>query len=106
MLPAMRFERLWALLCEEGNDGLPCAPFCDAAYSCHGNAGDGAGLTGGGRSGEEQFVILAAVQSLVESCCRVDGQQSRIDLGGHAGFFAEMGEIGGEAVAQVDGGGG
>jgi hypothetical protein len=34
------------------------------------------------------------------------GRASGVDLGGYAGFFAEVGEVGGEAVAEVDGGGG
>jgi hypothetical protein len=36
----------------------------------------------------------------------VDGQQRGIDLGNYARLEAEMGKIGGEAVADVDGGGG
>ncbi len=65
-----------------------------------------AGHAGSRRSGEEQFVVFAAVESLGEGCGRVNGQGGRIDFGGDAGLLAQVGEIGGEAVAEVDGGGG
>lgn len=106
MLPSVRYQRLGALRCEESNGGLACAGFEDAADSCDRDAGDGAGQAGADGRGEEQFVVFAAMKSLGEGCCRVDGQQGRIDLGGDAGLLAEMSEVGREAVAQVEGGGG
>jgi hypothetical protein len=36
----------------------------------------------------------------------VDREQGGIDLGGDVGFLAEVGQVGGKAVAEVDGGGG
>ncbi len=36
----------------------------------------------------------------------VNGKRGRVDLSGDAGFFANVGEIGGEAITEVDGGGG
>ena len=69
-------------------------------------AGDAARQAGGRRGGEEQFVVFAAVEGLRQGCGRVDGQGGCIDFGGYAGLLAEVGEIGGEAVAEVDGGGG
>jgi len=36
----------------------------------------------------------------------VERQQGGIDLGGHAGLFADVGQVGGETVAEVEGGGG
>jgi hypothetical protein len=36
----------------------------------------------------------------------MDGKESGIDLGGYAGLLAEVGEIGRETVAEIDGGGG
>ena len=106
MLPSVRFERLGALRREESNGGLAGAGFEDAADSCDRDAGDGARQAGGEGRGEEQFVVFAAMKSLGERCCRVDGQQGRIDLGSDAGLLAEMSEVGREAVAQVEGGGG
>lgn len=32
----------------------------------------------------------------------MDGERGLVDYGADAGFFAEMGEVGGEAVADVD----
>ena len=42
--------------------------FEDAADLGDGNAGDFAGHAGCGRSGEEEFVVLAAVEGLGEGC--------------------------------------
>jgi len=64
------------------------------------------GQAGADGCGKEQFVVFAAMEGLGEGCGCVDGQQGRIDLGGDAGLLAEMSEVGGEAVAQVEGGGG
>jgi len=36
----------------------------------------------------------------------VDGEQGSVDFGGYARFLTEMSEVGGQAVAEVDGGGG
>jgi hypothetical protein len=44
------------------------------------------------------------VEGLGEGCCRVDGQGSRIDLSHYAGLLAEMSKVGGEAIAQIEGG--
>ena len=65
-----------------------------------------AGQSSGRRRGKKQFVVFAAVQSLIESCRRVNRQKRRIDLGGDAGLLAEMSQIGGEAVAEIERGGG
>jgi hypothetical protein len=35
----------------------------------------------------------------------VDWEQGRVYFGGHSRFFADMGEISREAIAEVDGGG-
>ncbi len=102
MLPAARIEGLRAPWREQDDGGLSRSPSLDEADLGHGHAGDGAGQTGGGRGGEKQFVVLAAVESLVESCRRMDGDQSRIDLRGNAGFLAQMRQIGGQSVAHVE----
>ena len=46
------------------------------------------------------------MEGLVQCGGGMEGETDGIELGGDAGFLAEMGEIGGEAVAQIDGGGG
>ncbi len=70
------------------------------------NAFDARGDAGGGRRGEEQLVVFSAVENLSGCRGRGEGQGGSVKLRGDAGFGAEMGEIGGEAVAQVDGGSG
>ena len=92
--------------CEERDGGAAGSPGEDAADPGDGNAGDFAGQAGSGWSGKEKFVVFAAVEGLGEGCGGVDGQGCGIDLGGYAGFLAEVGKIGGEAVAEVEGGGG
>lgn len=104
MLPALGFQRLAALRSDERDGGAVGAERKDAADSGDGNAGDFAGKAGGGRGGEEEFVVFSAVEGLGEGCGWVDGQGGSIDFGGYAGFLAEAGEIGGEAVAEVEGG--
>ena len=106
MFPSVSFERQTALLCEERDHWLACAWSCDASDLGHGDSGNRAGQTGGDWRGEEQFVVLAAVEGLVEGCCRMDRQKSRIGLGGDARLLAEMSKVCGEAVAQVERGGG
>lgn len=64
MLPAARFEWLRALRRDQRYCGPACAGFQDAADACHGNAGDGSGQACGLGSGEEQFIVLAAVKGL------------------------------------------
>ena len=61
------------------------------------------GTRAGGRSGEEELVVVAAMEGLGEGCGVVDREQSGVDLGGDAGFLADMGKISREAVAEVDG---
>ena len=97
----MRFEQLRSLRHKQSHGWLACAGFCDAADSCDFDTRYRAGNTGSRRSGEEQLVILAAVEGLIEGCCRMDGYQDRFHLGGHAGFRAEMCQVSREAVAQV-----
>ncbi len=62
------------------------------------------------RGCEEKLVVLASVESESERLFarggtkrkRVDGQRGFLKSCGEAGFFAEVGEVGGEAVADVD----
>ena len=82
------------------------AELCNAADSDDGNAGDLARNAGLGGGGKEEFVVFSAMEGLSHGCARMVGKQSGIDLGGYSGLLAEVGEVGGEAVAEVDGGGG
>ena len=106
MLPALRFEGLRALLRKQEDAGLGGAARGHAADAGERDTGDAAREARGGRRGEEQFVVFAAVQGLVERSSGSDGQGGGLDFGGEAGLFAEVHEVGGEAVANIDGGGG
>ena len=89
--------------CKERDDGLVAADREDTADSGDGDAGDFARQARRSWGGEEQFVVFPAMEGLFEGRAGMDGEQCGIDLGGYAGFFAEVGKIGREAVAEVDG---
>ncbi len=89
-------------------DGLSAGERADARDA---DARNGARKAQGGRSGEEQLVVLATVQGEGEWVGSLRGKRMNRQRGGFnlradAGFAAEVGEVGGEAVAEVDGGGG
>src|ERR1039458_7628706 len=52
--------------------------------------------------GEEQLVILAAIEGLAERCAGIDGRGG--DFGFHAGGVAEPMEVERKAIAQIHGG--
>ena len=55
------------------------------------------GMRAEARRGEEEFVVFSAVENLSGRRGGGEGQGGGVELGGDAGFCAEMGEIGGEA---------
>ena len=71
-----------------------------------GDAGDATRDARCGRRGEKQLIVFAAVECLFEVCCGMDGQGVGFESSADVGFVAEMREIGGEAVTEVDGGAG
>ena len=91
---------------EEHDGGTVAAGREDATDLGNGDSGNFARQAGRGRNSEKQFVVFSAMEGLLEGRAGVDGEQSDIDFGGYPGFFAEVGKIGGEAVAEVDGGAG
>ena len=101
-MPALGIEGLGALRGEKGDGGSVGARGEDAADLGDGDAGDFAWETRRGWNGEKEFVVFSAVEGLGEGCGGVDGELSRVNFGGYAGFFAQVGEIGGEAVTDVD----
>ena len=106
VLPAMWLEGFRAGLGQQGGlwparmRGQNLANFMD------GNTGDFARQLCRGGCGEEELVVFSAVEDLIGCREGDEGQSSGVELGGDAGLSAEVGEVGGEAVAQVDGGGG
>ena len=71
------------------------------------------GILGGGRGGEEQLVVFAAVEQRGDLGAVVEGggegvkrKCGEVEFGGDVGGGAEVSEVGGEAVAEVDAGGG
>ena len=103
VLPAARREGLRSVRSDEANLRHAGAGSNDAADEGDGNAGNAPGKTGRRRRGEKQLIIFAAVERLREGCSGVDGQGISIELSVDAGFVAKVREVGGEAVAQVDG---
>ena len=78
----------------------------NAADAGDGNSGDGPGDMRAGRGGKQELVIFAAIEGLGQGGGGMEREPGGVYLSGDARFLAEMGEIGGEAVAQVNGGGG
>src|SRR5580704_13482855 len=84
------------------------APACDLTNLRYGNSGNSGWDPFRARSGEEQFVVLSAVQREFHpnfpqwptNCGQWD--RRRLQFGPYPAFFADMGEIGGEAVAGID----
>ncbi len=105
-MPAVGVEGLGALRGKEGDCGATGAAREDASDFCNGNASDFLGDAGGCGRGEEEFIVFTAIEGLGEGCGHVEGELSGIHFGGYAGFLAKVGKIGGEAVTEIDGGGG
>lgn len=107
MLPASGGEGgLGAFRVVERDGGAAGVGGKDAADAGEGDSGEGAGDAGEGRGGEEEFVVLAAVEGLGLGGQGVDGDGGEVELGTDLGGGAEVGEVGGEAVGEVDAGGG
>ena len=103
MFPSVGFKRELALWGDKGDERASFAGAEDAADACDGDSSDGLRDAGRGWGGEEKLVVLSAVQGLLLGGAGADRQASGIDLGGDGRLGAEMGEVGGEAVAEVDG---
>ena len=106
MLPALRVKGLCTMRCEKRDGGAAEATFEDTTDLCDWNASDFAGQADSGWGGEEELVVFAAGEGLLQGRGRVNGKGGRVNLSGDAGFFANVGEIGGKAITEVDGGGG
>ena len=106
MFPALGFEGLKALWGADGDGWFGFAGAQDAANARDGDSGDGIGDAGRRGGGEEELVVFSAVERLGEGCGEVGREERGVDFGGDARFFAEVGEISGEAVADVDCGSG
>src|SRR6185437_1759759 len=103
VLPAAGLEGARAGGHEQSDGGGPSAIANDAAYARDGNGRDAAWDWDVGACGEEQFVVLAAMEGLLEGSAGAEGDGCRIYFGGHAGLLADVGEIDRKAVAQIDG---
>jgi hypothetical protein len=83
----------------------------DGAYGGNADAGDGFGNAGCWVGGEEELIVFAAVQSGLEGGCggerlgeRMERECGCVDAGGDARLVAEVGEVSGDAVGDVDAG--
>jgi hypothetical protein len=79
----------------------------------YGNACEAARHLHGRRSSEEELVVFATVERELDGPAaisarlqgqRMDRQSIQLDLCPHAGGAAEVGQVGGEAVTEVNGG--
>ena len=112
----MIIRRLGEVLPALGSEGVGgavgCSEFYGAGFGDGADAGDGdaddlAGDVVPGRRSEEQFVIFSAVKGVAEAVAAGgDWEEGLIDEGADFAFVADVAEVGGEAVAGVDHGGG
>ena len=102
MLPTAAFQRLPSRTSVHDDSGLPHTVLYDSSNLRHGNSGNAARYRSVRTSSEEQFVVFAPMQSLVERSAGVNRYCFRIDLRGDPGLLAEVIEVSGQAIAQVD----
>ena len=55
---------------------------------------------------EEKFIVFAAMERKLKIGAAGNGNLAGDDPGGDAAFFTDVGEVHGEAIAQIDHGGG
>jgi len=103
MLPTLRLKGLLAFVGDQGDLRPACAAREDAPDGRDGEFGYGTGEAGGVGSGEEEFVIFSAVEGLLNGCAAVDGKGGGVNFSSDAGLLAEVGQVSGEAVAEVEG---
>lgn len=109
MLPALRRE--WYSFAVREQYGARRVAFRrqDAADASEWDAAESAWHPSAGSGSEKELIVLATVQGVVEGCFRaksarqgMKGQEGGLDLSPDPGSFAEMGEIAGKAVAQIE----
>ncbi len=103
----LEFEAdLGVIAAEEQHRRQVLAGLFDVADVADRNAGDFRGNAAVGRRREEQLIFVAAVQRVVERdlVATKAGQRDGfgLDFGPHAALLADVREIGGEPVADVD----
>ena len=105
MLPALREQADgFALFGNKGDGGGASLCRHHAADGMDGDAAEGFRQAFCGGSGEEELVIVAAVEGLFEGSARAEGNGCSVEFGVEVGFFAEVEQVGGEAVADVNAG--
>src|SRR5271170_7365269 len=105
VLPALRTEfRSDAVRVDEEN----LLPRCDLANPGYSDPGDRGRDVRAFRRGEEQFVVIASMQreSKIDLQSRLADPRARerihLEFRANATFFADVSEIGGKAVAEID----
>ena len=93
-----------AFLRDQGDGRIASLPGQHLADGVNGDAADSCRDGMPGWSGEEELVIVAAVEGLFEGGARAEGNGCSVEFGVEVGFFAEVEQVGGEAVADVNAG--
>lgn len=105
MLPTFGTKLNAYIMLVHQNDALPPRDVADPGDLDTSNAARDALAT---RGGEEKFVILAAMQSglKIDFVSRSADRGERYGVGpnfrAHSALFTNMGEVGGEAIADID----
>jgi hypothetical protein len=112
VLPSAGLKRGASAVGRDEGDARTVAPgTADFADAGERDAGDGTRDGRGGRSSEEEFVVLAAMEGGLHcgfrglrASERVQREVSGFDLGGDVRGGAEVREVGREAVGEIDAG--
>src|SRR4051794_18142582 len=105
VLPAAGFQH--PALSGLADNGNPCAA-CDLANAAHWNSGNFRGHSASRWSGEQQFVVVAAVKSKFQTHRLTMFADNRAwnrlfpNLSSHATLFADVIQISRETVADID----
>jgi hypothetical protein len=106
VLPAARLKGLRTPAGDERDRCVGPASAKDSPDARDGYSGNCPRNSGRWRCAEEKLIVFSSIESLIERGARMDGNHGGVNLRGDAGFGANVAEVSGDAVAQVDGGGG
>src|SRR6185437_10314336 len=103
MPPSSSLERLRPPGGQQRHAGQPFPHRQNATHTRNRYAGDYPREPRRGPRRKEQFVILAAMERLVETRPRPNWQREYVDLRRHARLFADVHEVRRKSIADVDG---
>ena len=112
MFPAAGLKLEAVVVAEDAHLRLAGSWFEDSADAGDGDVVDGTGDFSGRGGGEEKLVVFTPVEESIDLGSVIElggegmeGKRGKVEFGGDIGGRAEVSEIGGEAVAEINAGG-